>query len=136
MRQARILGLLFLACGVSLLLGCPDSLMQPLPPGGGQGSYSGEFTSEDSTTVLGTFNLSINTVGAISGSGLLGGQSIELTGLLTGNEVDAALLETLSGMSGHFTGVRTGTGYSGDFTLSRPAGEDDLTGYWDCAPSV
>jgi len=127
---------MLLVLGIALLFGCPDSLMQPLPPGGGQGVYSGEFTAEDSTTVLGTFSITISAVGAISGSGLLNGQNIEITGLLTGNVVDASLLETLSGMSGRLSGVRTGSGYSGDYSLNRPGGEDDLLGYWDCAPAV
>jgi hypothetical protein len=135
MLQARVTGLVFLICGALLLLGCPDSLMQPLPPGGGQGDYSGQFTTEDSV-VLGTFSINVSGVGAVSGSGLLDGQSVTITGVLASDAIDAALEESLSGMSGHFTGVRTGNGYSGDFTLSRPAGQDDLQGYWDCAPTV
>lgn len=134
LRHASLL--LLVAAGLLGLGGCPGSVITPLPAGGGQGSYAGEFSAEDGSTILGTFNITVDAVGAITGSGVLNGQSVTLSGVLAGDEVEAWLTETLSQLTGRFRGTRTGSGYSGEFTLNQLAGADDLTGYWDCAPSA
>jgi len=110
--------------------------MQPLPPGGGQGEYAGQFTDEADTEVLGTFELEIDDVGAVSGSGLLSEREINITGVLNADEVDAYIDDAITHRSGRFRGRRSGSGgYTGEFWIDREEGTGDLEGYWNCSPS-
>ncbi len=124
--------LLVLATFLCLTAGCPGSVMQPLGPGGGEGDYTGQFTNVPDTAVHGVFEMEIDAVGAIDGSGQLQGRDISITGVLRGDAIDAFLDDDVTHLGGRLVGTRTGSGYSGEFVMDRETGEIDLLGYWNC----
>jgi hypothetical protein len=131
----KTLSAVFVVAAAIALAGCPGSTVQPLPPGGGQGTYVGAFTDETEVFMLGSFELEIDDVGVIEGSGLLQGREVTINGVLSGDEVDAYLDDLITHRGGRFTGYRTGVGYDGEFRIDRDPGETDLEGYWTCVPA-
>lgn len=124
---------LLLILGLVALTGCPGSVMQPLPPGGGQGDYIGRFTDEADTIVMGSFEMEIDDLGVMEGSGLLNGRTIEIRGVLSNDEIDGYIDDTLIHTTGRFEGRRTGSGYIGEFNLDQGPSDPDVFGYWDAA---
>lgn len=127
----RLLALQFSA--TLLLTGCPGAVIQPLPPGTGPGNYAGQFTSDEDDTLIGTFTLTISSVGQVSGTGVIDGRAVSISGTFSGTQLDGLLTETLTQLSGRFDGLLVGAQLAGDFRLPRDAGSD-LTGLWDAAP--
>jgi hypothetical protein len=117
-----------------LLSACPDSLFQPLPAGSAQGAYAGQFLASDESTVLGTLSLQVDTAGAVTGSGQVDGRSVELAGTVAAGKVVVYLTDTLNGLAGRLRGDASQAVLGGDFELARPAGQEQLEGYWECAP--
>jgi hypothetical protein len=117
-----------------LLTGCPGSVIVPLPAGGGPGDYLGQFEGEDANgdfTVIGSLTLNISAAGAVTGTGLLNGRSISVLGLLDADGfLDGDITDTLTELSGRFSGQLAGVQLSGSFRLPDPE-TDDLTGVWD-----
>lgn len=123
-------------CGILLVLaslcGCPGSVLEPLPPGGGQGNYVGRFTDEADTQVFGSFELEIDELGVVEGSGLLNGRDVDIRGILTGDDIDGYIDDTLIHTTGSFEGRRTVAGYLGEFNLDQGPEAPDIFGFWDC----
>ena len=132
MPNMRVLGF----CGICMVLvglcGCPGSTIQPLPPGGGQGNYVGRFTDEADEVVFGTFEIEIDELGVVDGSGLLNGRDVDIRGILNGDEIDGYIDDTLIHTTGSFEGRRTVSGYLGEFDLDQGPDAPDIFGFWDC----
>jgi hypothetical protein len=131
----RVLSLTLLPIFTLLLLtGCPGSVIMPLPTGGGPGDYAGQFKGEDANgdfTAIGTLTLNISAAGALTGTGLLNGRSVSVIGLLdVDGLLDGDITDTLTELSGRFSGQLAGSQLSGSFRLPDPE-TDDLTGVWD-----
>ncbi|MDQ3022831.1 MAG: hypothetical protein M3R04_00375 [bacterium] len=120
--------------GLLALCGCPGSIIQPLPQGGGPGTYIGEFQGEDANgdfAPIGIITITIGSAGQVSATGQVEGRSISVSGLLDPDGLlDGDITDTLSELSGRFSGQLAGSQLSGSFRLPR-ADEDDLTGVWD-----
>lgn len=110
--------------------------MQALPPGGGEGEYVGSFINTADTEVIGVFEMEIDELGVVDGSGQLLGRDVTISGVLRGDAISAFIDDDITHLGGRFLGMRTGVGYSGDFVMDREAGEIDLFGFWDCVPDT
>jgi hypothetical protein len=130
MRQLCLIPALLL---LALLGGCPGSVIQPLPPGGGEGDYTGQFTDESGDIVYGLFSLSIDSNGVAEGEGQLNGRDVELSGILDGSTgvFDGFINDKLTQLGGDFEATLAGNTLVGDFSLDQGAGDPDLVGFWD-----
>jgi hypothetical protein len=117
-----------------LLAGCPGSIIEPLPAGLGPGTYVGQFEGENAGgdfTNIGTLTLTVGNAGQVSGTGEVDGRSVSVSGLLDADGLlDGDITDTLSELSGRFSGQLAGTQLSGSFRLPQ-LDTDDLTGVWD-----
>ena len=95
-------------------------------------NYVGRFTDEADTTVFGSFELEIDELGVVEGSGLLNGRDVDIRGILQGDEIDGYIDDTLIHTTGSFTGRRSVSGYIGEFDLDQGPQASDFFGYWDC----
>jgi hypothetical protein len=127
-RHATVLAAAF--C-FTLLTGCTGSVIEPLPAGGGQGSYVGTFLADEDNAELGQLQLVITDIGAVSGSGTLSGRSVAIEGTFAAGVLEAILTDTLSQENGDFEGEFAGGTLSGDFRLEVNTGGEDIFGFWD-----
>lgn len=125
--------LLIALFGLALLGGCPGSVIQPLPEGGGEGHYIGQFTDESGDLVFGQFTLDIDSSGVAEGQGQLSGRDVELSGILDGSTgiFDGFINDKLTQLGGDFEANLAGNTLVGDFSLDQGAGDPDLVGFWD-----
>lgn len=121
-----------IALAVCVFCGCPGAVVQPLPPGGGQGNYTGRFTDEADTVVFGSFDMEIDELGVVKGSGLLNGRDVDIRGILEGDNISGYIDDTLIHTTGQFDGRRSASGYYGEFNLDQGPDAPDIYGYWDC----
>ena len=131
MRTATLLASVVSGLLLVLLASCGRQFAL-LPPGGGQGSYTGDFKDAGGAS-LGTFNITVEDSGQLHGSGGLNAYTVDLRGIVTVNHVvDAFITDEATQRTGKFAGTYTAGTLTGTWEFD-PTGTQTIQGSWDAA---
>jgi hypothetical protein len=130
MRPALLL--LAPALAAAMLLGsCMGRQFTALPPGSGQGRYSGEFKDPGGASA-GTLTLNIDDNGVLRGSGGVGAYTVDLRGILDHGQVVAYITDEDTQRTGKFDGTYTAGTLGGTWEFD-PTGTQTIQGTWDAS---